>query len=707
MSKRVGHEVQVEILKALSNPVRLSIISLLNEEGPLSFSNILDRLGLKKEEAGKFHFHLRKLMAAYLVEKDQKTGVYYVTELGRTIISWLNSLTAEKEQGSLILHDTINDTNKRINERDIYDILTRKMDLPKRIASEVAQSTIKKLREISSETNICSITNVYLAIQYTLYEMGYAEYAKHIFSLAVPSIMFQNALEYDEIDIEDLGALLLKEYIYSKLIPRNIYKQILRGVIHIPFIRRWPIRAISIRYPPLWIEEKINAKRHKLDDIISRIYDILFRNKRFVAYDQVLDHINFILAQAEDEVNVNLHIKNLIRMFGIMTENGIIPTLILDLYPNREIKSMGLIDYEERAKNIAKVFLNTFLNDPGNWILENAIMMRIGGKEKTPEDIYNLFLKSLSIWGVPGLINGRVFEERKIIGSYSSLGLPITFKEETYEYPLIISDVISLNTLKMAIESNENNDAFLDKLYDGIEMVVQMFEIKHKYILKRLKDAKEGRLLVHNGENLMYVVNLSGLIGACSILSNNETDETISLLLRDLNFINNYFHELSKGHDLNLRVTVMNIVDEDTHFSRTLKEYSDLNISMIEYDLSDMKISLNKLFTIASRLHMLTGGGHVLNILVGSHVPSKISLERLLSVFLSSKIHVLCITPDITLCKACGNMSYGYKYRCDFCSALGSYIIHYGRRTLRYEAIDLWPTFRRMHYLRRYRHILV
>ena len=274
--------------------------------------------------------------------------------------------------------------------------------------------------------------------------------------------------------------LLLKEYIYSKLIPGNIYKQILRGVIHIPFIRRWPIRAISIRYPPLWIEERINAKRRKLDDIISRIYDMLFRNKRFVAYDQVLDHINFILAQAEDEVNVNLHIKNLIRMFGIMTENGIIPTLILDLYPNREIKSMGLIDYEERAKNIAKVFLNTFLNDPGNWILENAIMMRIGGKEKTPEDIYNLFLKSLSIWGVPGLINERIFEERKIVGSYSSLGLPITFKEETYEYPLIISDVISLNTLKMAIESNRNNDAFLDKLYDDIEMVVQMFEIKHK-----------------------------------------------------------------------------------------------------------------------------------------------------------------------------------------------------------------------------------
>ena len=132
-----------------------------------------------------------------------------------------------------------------------------------------------------------------------------------------------------------------------------------------------------------------------------------------------------------------------------------------------------------------------------------------------------------------------------------------------------------------------------------------------------------------------------------------------------------------------------------------------MNASIIEYDLNDIKTSLNELLSIASRFHMLTNGGHVLNILVGSHVPSKISLKRLLSVFLKSKIYALCITPDITLCKACGNAGYGYKYRCDFCSALGSHITHYGRRTLRYEAIDLWPTFRRIHYLRRYRHILV
>ncbi|MCJ7648474.1 MAG: NAD(P)-binding protein, partial [Candidatus Lokiarchaeota archaeon] len=74
----------MDIYSILSHPFRRKILYLLEREGYIQYSEIMERLGL--ESTGQLNFHLKKLGS--LIGKERKS--YYLTEDGKRILNILN-----------------------------------------------------------------------------------------------------------------------------------------------------------------------------------------------------------------------------------------------------------------------------------------------------------------------------------------------------------------------------------------------------------------------------------------------------------------------------------------------------------------------------------------------------------------------------------------------------------------------------------------
>src|SRR5512136_2158585 len=77
----------VKILKAVSSPLRLQILSLLLDKGALSYTELMNALKMNpSRDAGRFAYHLKFLLKADLVEADVEAKKYVLTDLGKMVI---------------------------------------------------------------------------------------------------------------------------------------------------------------------------------------------------------------------------------------------------------------------------------------------------------------------------------------------------------------------------------------------------------------------------------------------------------------------------------------------------------------------------------------------------------------------------------------------------------------------------------------------
>ena len=74
----------MDIYSILSHPFRRGILLLLENEGYIPYTVLMERLGL--ETTGQLNFHLKKIGS--LIDKDKKS--YFLTEDGKRALKILN-----------------------------------------------------------------------------------------------------------------------------------------------------------------------------------------------------------------------------------------------------------------------------------------------------------------------------------------------------------------------------------------------------------------------------------------------------------------------------------------------------------------------------------------------------------------------------------------------------------------------------------------
>jgi DNA-binding transcriptional ArsR family regulator len=96
MIKQVIRDSRVrEVIKSVSNPKRMEILSYLRQVGKAVFTDIYEKLGYSVPP--KLSFHLRVLKDSGVIEQDDE-GVYYISDLGRGIAEIIGKIGAKIEK---------------------------------------------------------------------------------------------------------------------------------------------------------------------------------------------------------------------------------------------------------------------------------------------------------------------------------------------------------------------------------------------------------------------------------------------------------------------------------------------------------------------------------------------------------------------------------------------------------------------------------
>jgi len=127
------------VFQALSNKVRREIIIVLGNEGPLTYSELMSKVGV--EDSGTFGFHMRKMRR--LLEKTS-SGKYTLSELGKFAY---NLLKGEK---AFVTTSTISET-KEVREPLI---------ISDRISFELTEEIINSCKERGRKLIIADIVNL-------------------------------------------------------------------------------------------------------------------------------------------------------------------------------------------------------------------------------------------------------------------------------------------------------------------------------------------------------------------------------------------------------------------------------------------------------------------------------------------------------------------------------------------------------------------
>ncbi|MFX1451743.1 MAG: FAD-dependent oxidoreductase [Promethearchaeota archaeon] len=143
----------MDIYSILSHPFRRKILILLEKEGYIPYSDLMEKLGL--ETTGQLNFHLKKLET--LINKDKKS--YFLTEDGKRILKIIN-VNKRILQGE-DLDEYLDSKGSEISRVGVI-ICNCNTEISKAINLDLLENYINKLKNVVSVkvfTNLCQIKN--------------------------------------------------------------------------------------------------------------------------------------------------------------------------------------------------------------------------------------------------------------------------------------------------------------------------------------------------------------------------------------------------------------------------------------------------------------------------------------------------------------------------------------------------------------------
>ena len=175
----------IKVLKAISSSLRLQILNLLFDKGPLSYTELMSSLKMNpSRDAGRFAYHLKFLLKADLTEADVESRKYCLTELGKMVIEIADRVDkkALKPKGMLVRASRF--ALEDFDANRIATSLMREAKMPAELAQKMAKEAEKRL--LKAKTKYVTAPLVREIVNAMLIENGLEEYRHKLTRLGLP-----------------------------------------------------------------------------------------------------------------------------------------------------------------------------------------------------------------------------------------------------------------------------------------------------------------------------------------------------------------------------------------------------------------------------------------------------------------------------------------------------------------------------------------
>lgn len=554
------------VLKAVASSLRLQVLNMLLDRGPLSYTEIMNTLRLNPgRDAGRFAYHLKFLIKSDLVEPDAETKKYRLTDLGRMLVEVTETIDERAFKHRKMMVRTSRLAMEEFDRNKIASSLMKEANAPQDLAQKIARETEGRLLEVKAKYLTAPLIREF--VNAILIEKGLEDYRHKLTRLGLPVYdvtqlirsASANSLSVSAIHAS-AGDAVIEEYTLLNILPRDIADAHLSGSLHLSNLGDWILKpsefAHDLRFffkhglqfdgPQLAFASSPPPKT--LEAAFSKILNVLRATSKEVSGEQLLDYFNVFLAPFirgidRDRVreNLRLFLFNVSQTFvdassALRVSIGIEPA-IPDFLGSKEAVGPGgkkdgvYSNYAEESNILASLILEMIAQESEKRpLLQPSIIIKTrmeSFRTKQSESVLNLAHQLAAEKGLPYFANLEPKEQTSV--SYTATGnrLADDWRGDWELDTLRLGSIgkVSVNLPRISYESEAKMSRFYDLLGELISMALRAMEIKYQTIRQR---GREGLLpLLTNkssGEQYTRFDNSSRQIGLIGL---NEAVETL------------------------------------------------------------------------------------------------------------------------------------------------------------------------------------
>ena len=536
----------VKVLKAVSSTVRLRILNLLFEKGPLSYTELMSTLKMNpSRDAGRFAYHLKFLLKTDLIEPDVKTKKYRLTELGKMIVGVTEEIEKKAFKPKRMLVRTSRFALEEFDRSKIADSLIKEANMPADLAQKVARETERRL--LKSKTRYLTAPLVREVVNAILIEKGLEEYRHKLTRLGLPVhdvtaiLTVKGKALGEKVNIcEKAGKAVLEEYTLLNMLPRDIADAHLSGSIHLNNLSHWILKPSEIVHDLRFFFqkglnlEKTNSVKHSypppknLESALSTAFSVLLCSAEEVSGEQTLDYFNVFLAPfargvkcSEVKEALSLFVSNLNRHVNTVSLGlePVIPGFIAEKQAfgrfGRTVGNYG--DFLEESQLIASMLLEVLREESAHKPLRNPRpVVKMRPETLRDEKAKTLLSQTHLLAAERGMPYFADCSGKTQYGVFSASGckLAADFRGD-WEIDTLRTGCagnVTINLPRVAYEAEKDEAKFFEILRERVEMAVRALEIKYRALKQRGRDLLPFLMQNVNGDQYFRLENTSRLI---------------------------------------------------------------------------------------------------------------------------------------------------------------------------------------------------
>ncbi|MEM3745676.1 MAG: helix-turn-helix domain-containing protein, partial [Candidatus Bathyarchaeia archaeon] len=213
-----------KVLRAVSSNVRLNILRLLLDRGPLSYTEIMSSLKMSpSKDAGRFAYHLKVLLNMDLVEPDPETKKYVLTDLGKSVVDFAMRLEESTSKKRMLVRSS-RLAIEYFDRNKIVDSLVREANVPLDLAQKIARETEERLLKLDTKYLTAPLIREF--VNAILIERGLEEYRHKLTRLGLPVYdvtQLIKSMGASSSNVEAIimaaGKRVIEEYILLNILP--------------------------------------------------------------------------------------------------------------------------------------------------------------------------------------------------------------------------------------------------------------------------------------------------------------------------------------------------------------------------------------------------------------------------------------------------------------------------------------------------------
>lgn len=651
----------------MASPNRIDILRILNNKGPLTYSELKSLAGFKsKKESGKFAYHLRKLLRQSLVGLNKGERRYTITNLGKLVLNLARQIEEKSivESGKMYVR-TSHQTIEEFNPHKIIQCLVREANMSLEQATKITEEVENKIYKLS--TSYLTSRLIRDCVNNVLLEHGLEEQMNKLTRIGIPIFdLSKKFLHNDNLLKNGINDLItdVAEKVFSDYFANNFQKDIMdmhySGEVHLDALGHWGIGADTVFIDIEQVNKDLNLKGH-----------FLFLPRTTHAHKLNIT-LPILVSLLQREVSREIVIENIDKIFGDYTIDKISEYFSLSLISSSVSMQFAgspfitlVLSGKENSERLLQM-LSGYLSYIEQVSLPNFGLF-ITFANSLSDDLLSILTKIIKLGGRISLSQKSVRSSRGIHKINQDMGLPI-----------VALHSLSINLPRLAYQSNKDETYFRTKLALLMRPSINTLLLKKEILLENIRQDLLPTLSNTMGfpqlGTTSIIINLTGLDESIHDILGFSKDMGFDIVKKVVKTANDVLLDFGQDNTDKFGVSLINdssstrFVDLDSEkFGKLTHDFKSYSQGLvITKKMLDKEDSLSK--NIIELDNLMTGGLYI-KLLTGDVSPQEmvellhkaIHVIPCFDIFEENRICSICGTRVVSsdVCSVCGSRNIG------------------------------------------------